>query len=76
MNRELPPRGPVLADRMMMLAFDVDCGELIPGHRLIARGLGGPFLVPIPEDWDGDVAEYGRMLEFEEAGGYPGFTLE
>jgi hypothetical protein len=40
------------------------------------RGLGGPFLVPIPEDWDGDVAEYGRMLEFEEAGGYPGFTLE
>ena len=32
--------------------------------------------MPIPEDWDGDVAEYGRMLEFEEAGGYPGFTLE
>jgi hypothetical protein len=42
----------------------------------IARGLGGPFRLPIPDDWDGDSAEYEQMLEFEEAGGYPGFTLE
>jgi hypothetical protein len=24
----------------MMVAFDVDCGELIPGHHFIARGRG------------------------------------
>jgi hypothetical protein len=29
-----------------------------------------------PEDWDGDSVEYEQMLEFEEAGGYPGFSLE
>jgi hypothetical protein len=60
----------------MMLSFDVDCGELVPGHHFIARGLGGPFRLPIPDDWDGDIAEYEHMLEYEEAGGYPGFTLE
>jgi hypothetical protein len=75
-KREVPPRGRVFDGRAMMLVFDVDCGELVPGHRFIARGLGGPFLVPIPEDWDGDVAQYRQMLEFEKAGGYPGFTLE
>jgi hypothetical protein len=50
----------------MMLSFDVDCGELVPGHHFIARGLGGPRRLPVPEE----------MLEFEEAGGYPGFSLE
>jgi hypothetical protein len=60
----------------MMLSFDIDCGELASGHRFIARGLGGPFRLPIPDDWDGDAAEYERMLEFAEAGGYPAFTLE
>jgi hypothetical protein len=60
----------------MLLVFDVDCGELIAGHHFIARGLGGPFRLPIPADWDGDSAEYEQMLEFEEAGGYPGFSLE
>ena len=37
----IPPRGPALertADRMLF-TFDVDCGELIEGHRFIARGL-------------------------------------
>jgi hypothetical protein len=60
----------------MILVFDVDCGELVPGHRFIARGLGGPFRLPIPDVWDGDRAEYQQMLEFEEAGGYPGFSFE
>jgi hypothetical protein len=60
----------------MLLEFDVDCGELIPGHRFIARGLGGPLVLPIPDYWDGDSSEYERMLEFLTAGGYPGFSLE
>ena len=76
MKRGGPPRGAVFNGRPMMLAFDVDCGEIIPGHHFIARGLGGPFRLPIPDDWDGDSAEYEQMLEFAEAGGYPGFTLE
>jgi hypothetical protein len=76
MKRELPPRGPVFRDRPMMLSFDIDCGELVPGHHFVARGLGGPFRLRIPDDWDGDSAGYEQMLEFEEAGGYPGFTLE
>ncbi|MGI4896043.1 MAG: hypothetical protein ACRYF3_13115 [Janthinobacterium lividum] len=35
---EMPPRSPRLSDRLLA-TFDLDCGELIPGHRLIARGL-------------------------------------
>jgi hypothetical protein len=76
MKREVPPRGAVFSGRPMMLVFDVDCGELVAGHHFIARGLGGPFRLPIPADWDGDSADYEQMLQFEEAGGYPGFTLE
>ncbi|HUN36050.1 MAG TPA: hypothetical protein VMU95_28970 [Trebonia sp.] len=60
----------------MLLSFDVDCGELVPGHHFIARGLGGPYRLRIPEDWDGDSGQYEQMLAFEEAGGYPGFSLE
>ena len=60
----------------MILSFDVDCGELIPGHRFVARGLAGPYRLPIPDEWDGDSAEYERMLDFADAGGYPGFSLE
>lgn len=59
-----------------MLSFDVDCGELVPGHHFIARGLRGPHRTPIPDGWDGDAAEYEQMLEFEDAGGYPAFCLE
>jgi hypothetical protein len=60
--------GAVFNGRPMMMAFDVDCGELIPGHHFIARGLGGPFRLPIPDDRDGDSAQYEQMLEFAEAG--------
>jgi hypothetical protein len=76
MRDGLPPRGEVFNGRAMLLSFDVDCGELVPGHHFIARGLGGPFRLPIPDDWDGDVTEHAEMLELLEAGGYPGFTLE
>ncbi|MCW2896286.1 MAG: hypothetical protein JWO75_5775, partial [Actinomycetia bacterium] len=31
MKREIPPRGTVFDGRTMMLVFDVDCGELVPG---------------------------------------------
>ena len=44
----LPPRSEVLLDTQMLLSFDVDCGEVLPGHRFIARGLSGPVMLPIP----------------------------
>lgn len=59
----------------MIVSFDVDCGELIPGHRFVARGLAGPYRLPIGE-WADDSASREQLREFEEAGGYPGFSLE
>jgi hypothetical protein len=50
----------------MILIFDVDCGELVPGHHFIARGLGGPFRLPIPDDWDGGSAEYEQRTPSSE----------
>ena len=76
MKGKVPPRGPVFDHRPMLLVFDVDCGELIPGHRFIARGLGGPLRVDIPADWHGDAAQDEQLREFQEAGGYPACTLE
>jgi hypothetical protein len=35
----LPARHPNLAAREMLVSFDIDCGELVPGHHLVARGL-------------------------------------
>jgi hypothetical protein len=40
----------------MMLSFDVDCGELVPGHRLIARGLTSSGTMSFPS-WDEDEVE-------------------
>jgi hypothetical protein len=77
MTGELPPRGAVFHGRAMMLSFDVDCGELTPGHRFVARGLGGPFRASTRDRWSGDDPEDPQLMaEFEEAGGYPAFTLE
>ncbi len=60
-----------------MLVFDVDCGELVPGHHFIARGLGGPFRASTLDRRNGDDPPDPRLMaEFEEAGGYPAFTLE
>jgi hypothetical protein len=36
----------------MLLIFDVDCGELVPGHHFIARGLGGPFRTSTLDRWE------------------------
>ena len=49
-----------------LLSFDVDCGELIPGHRFIARGLS--------DAGELDVREFG--LEGEADPLVPGFSLE
>jgi hypothetical protein len=76
-KREIPPRGTVFDGRTMMTVFDVDCGELVPGHHFIARGLGGPFRTTTHDRWNSDdPADAPLMAEFEEAGGYPAFTLE
>jgi hypothetical protein len=73
----VPPRGAAFDGRPMMLVFDVDCGELLPGHHFISRGLGGPFRTSTRGRWNGDDPPDARsMAEFEEAGGYPAFTLE
>jgi hypothetical protein len=76
-KREVPPRDQVFDGRAMMMVFDVDCGELIPGHHFIARGLGGPFRASTVDRWNGDdPTDALLMAQFEEAGGYPAFTLE
>jgi hypothetical protein len=76
-KRAVPPRGAAFDNRRMMLVFDVDCGELVPGHHFIARGLGGPFRTSTLDRWNGDdIPDARLMAEFEEAGGYPAFTLE
>lgn len=38
----------------MLLSFDVDCGEALPGHRFVARGLSGPLVLPLPVPSDDD----------------------
>lgn len=35
---DVPPRSPALS-RHLLISFDIDCGELVRGHRFIARGL-------------------------------------
>lgn len=86
---EIPPRGPALRGVPMILSFDVDCGELVPGHRFVARGLSGPVELTHPddEDWP-DLGEYpadgdsdGVLVEGAGPwpvgpGGYTGFSLE
>lgn len=55
MNRPIPERGPALRGLGMIVEFDVDCGELLPGHRFIARGLSGPAAIPTEwpdQEWD------------------------
>lgn len=72
----LPPRNPAIRDRPMIVSFDLDCGELVPGHHFVGRGVSGPYRMPIPGQWDDDDPERERLRAFEDAGGYPAFTLE
>jgi hypothetical protein len=69
----VPPRGPALARRSFLLSFDVDCGELIPGHHLIARGLSDAGRL-IAADRDGSAVDQmvaGFCLEYELVPGVP-----
>lgn len=45
----LPPRDPEIAKREMLVTFDIDCGELVPGHHFVARGLSAEQ-IPHPDD--------------------------
>jgi len=51
----------------MLFSFDVDCGELIPGHRFIARGLSDCGVI----DCDDDFAAPALSLEYELVPGVP-----
>jgi hypothetical protein len=44
----------------MLLAFDVDCGYLVQGHRFIARG----------------IVDQGRMTGPDGVGAFPAFSLD
>lgn len=51
MNKgEIPARGPALAGRSFVVTFDVDCGELLPGHNFVARGLSDSGAGSGPDD--------------------------
>jgi hypothetical protein len=50
----------------MLLAFDVDCGEVVGGHRLIARGLADCGTIEVEEG-----TAPGFSLEYELVPGVP-----
>ena len=52
----------------MLLAFDVDCGHLVPGHRFIARGIVDQGTMTGP---DGTPAFPAFSLDYELAPGIP-----
>jgi hypothetical protein len=57
----IPERGPfVPAHEEMLVSFDVDCGELVDGHRFIARGLRNQGIIE-----SGGVECAGFSLEYE-----------
>lgn len=49
MSPTIPPRGPALRGPWLA-TFDLDCGELVPGHRFIGRGLRDTGLMPAYDD--------------------------
>lgn len=58
----MPARGPALPEDRMLISFDVDCGQLVPGHRFIARGLCDRGSISGPDD---QRACPGFSLEYE-----------
>ncbi len=58
--KKIPARGPALAERRMLLSFDVDCGEIVVGHRFIARGLADCGMLETDE-----LSAPGFSLEYE-----------
>ncbi len=63
---EVPARGPAIAHRRMLFAFDVDCGEIVVGHRFIARGLADHGTIKVDE-----LSAAGFSLEYELVPGVP-----
>lgn len=72
-GRELPPRCAELRDLDYRVSFDVDCSELIAGHRFIARGLSDEGVIEHPgPDVSGKDHGYARFsLEYEFVPGIP-----
>jgi hypothetical protein len=64
----LPPRSQALAEDRMIVSFDLDCGELVPGHRFVGRGVADCGLMP---PFDGRQAVPGISLEYELVPGVP-----
>jgi hypothetical protein len=56
----LPDRHPDLATREMLVSFDIDCGELVPRHHLVARGLARSVIWDRLNDPNGTV----RAVDF------------
>ena len=57
---EVPARGPALSRKRMLLTFDIDCGEVVDGHRFIARGLADCGTIEADE-----FSAQGFSLEYE-----------
>lgn len=52
------------------MTFDIDCGEVVPGHRLVARGLGRGGVTDWSE-WGITVPATGFSFEYEFVPGIP-----
>lgn len=72
----VPPRGPALERYSFLLSFDVDCGEQVQGHRLIARGLSDDGILSQDVQREGEddwvrVEAPGVSLHYELVPGVP-----
>jgi hypothetical protein len=67
----LPPRGDAVGHREFLATFDFDCGELVPGHRFIARGISR-CRIPGPDENERDDGQMtGIGFEYELVPGVP-----
>jgi hypothetical protein len=58
----VPPRNEALPEDRMLVSFDLDCGELVRGHRFVARGVAEDGVIPAFGDQQ---AADGISLEYE-----------